>query len=222
MEHPQGVNNIRVTRRRRRTRRHRRNLRIRRALLLVLVGAFGFGLANVSLRYLTPSLFRSANSVPSNHSGQASDAFAQATEEALRPAAERPVYRYSIVPGGVNDARELKWVAEHDPVVAAHYAGFDYEHAHVVQLVLARTVYLSYRIGNHVYWTRHRVTLKKGEKLLTDGKITGRTRCANRVEELPQQATSSSEPPVVKFDEPAMPGSAAPAASLARAVSPMT
>ncbi len=132
----------------------------------------------------------------------------QATEDALRPAADRPVYPYSIVPGGVNDARELKWVAEHDPVVAAHYAGFDYDHARVVQLVLARTVYLSYRIGNHVYWTRHRVKLKKGEKLITDGKITGRTRCANRVEEVPQQATSSSEPPVAKFDEPARPGSA--------------
>ena len=132
----------------------------------------------------------------------------QATEDALRPALDRPVYPYSIVPGGVNDARELKWVAEHDPVVAAHYAGFDYDHARVVQLVLARTVYLSYRIGNHVYWTRHRVKLKKGEKLITDGKITGRTRCANRVEEVPQQATSSSEPPIVKFDEPARPGSA--------------
>jgi hypothetical protein len=107
-----------------------------------------------------------------------------------------------VVRGGVEDARELKWVAEHDPVVAAHYAGFDYERARVVRLALAQTVYLSYRIGNKVYWTRHRVALHKGEKLITDGKITARSRCGNRVEATPQQATSSSEPPAAKFEQP--------------------
>ncbi len=126
-------------------------------------------------------------------------------QESLRQIESRPVYPYSVVPGGVRDARELKWVAQHDPVVASHYAGFDYDHAHVVRLVLARTAYLSYRIGNRVYWTRHRVALKKGETVITDGKITARSRCANRVEEAPQQATSSAEPPAAKFDEPVLP-----------------
>jgi hypothetical protein len=86
--------------------------------------------------------------------------------------------------------------------VAAHYAGFDYEHARVVRLALARTAYVSYRIGNHVYWTRRRITLHKGEKVITDGKITARARCANRVEELPQQANSELEPPAAKFEVP--------------------
>jgi hypothetical protein len=126
-------------------------------------------------------------------------------QESLRQMENRPVYPYSVVPGGVRDAGELKWAAEHDPVVASHYAGFDYDHARVVRLVLARTAYISYRIGNKVYWTRRRVTLKKGETLITDGKMTARTRCANRVEEVPQQANSSSEPPLVKFDEPMNP-----------------
>jgi hypothetical protein len=70
-----------------------------------------------------------------------------------------------------------------------------------VRLVLERTAYISYRIGNKVHWTRRRIKLKKGETVITDGKITARTRCANRVEEVPQQATSSSEPPVVRFEE---------------------
>src|ERR1700756_65256 len=35
--------------------------------------------------------------------------------------------------------------------------------------------------------------------------MTARTRCANRVEEVPQQATSESEPPAAKFDEPIHP-----------------
>lgn len=126
-------------------------------------------------------------------------------QESLRQMEDRPVYPYSIVPGGVKDARELKWAADHDPVVRAHYAGFDYEHARVVRLVLARTAYVSYRIGNKVYWTRRRIKLKKGETVITDGKITARSRCANRVEEVPQQATSSSEPPAAKFEEPVQP-----------------
>jgi len=197
----------RVVRRRRRTSRHRRNRLLRRALVLLFVGCLGFGLSTVALRYLSPSLFHASQSaVPDRQAEEASrNRLLLATEEALRPAGNRPVYPYSIVPGGVENARELKWVAAHDPVVAAHYAGFDYDHARVVRLVLARTVYVSYRIGNKVYWTRHRVTLKKGETVITDGRMTARARCANRVEEVPQQATSSSEPPAAKFEEPSHP-----------------
>jgi len=115
----------------------------------------------------------------------------------------RPVYPYSVVPGGVEDVQELKWVAEHDPIVGAHYAGFNYARAQVVRLTLARTVYVSYRIGNRIYWTRRRVTLRKGEKLITDGKMTARTRCANRVEETPQQQQAeATEPTPEKLDRP--------------------
>jgi hypothetical protein len=72
--------------------------------------------------------------------------------------------------------QELKGSAEHDPVVASHYAGLDYDRAPVVRLALARTAYLSYRIGNKVYWTRYRVSLNKGETVIPDGKMTARTR----------------------------------------------
>jgi len=123
----------------------------------------------------------------------------------LRQLENRPVYPYSVVSGGVRDVGELKWAADHDPVVRAHYRGFDYDHARVVRLVLGRTVFVSYRIGNRIYWTRHRVTLKKGETVITDGKITARSRCGNRVQEAPQQATSSLEPPAFKFEEPIQP-----------------
>lgn len=193
--------------RRRRTRRHNRNRLLRRALLLTVLGAVSFGLSAIALRYFSPSLFRaSSSSEPSRQAVEASRNLLLLTQqETLHSIENRPVYPYSVVPGGVQSGRELKWVAEHDPVVAAHYAGFDYDHARIVRLTLARTVYLSYRIGNKVYWTSHRISLHKGETLITDGKITGRTRCANRVEEVPQQATSLMEPPAVKFEEPVAP-----------------
>jgi hypothetical protein len=190
--------------RKRRTRRRRQNLLYRRLLLSIFVFATVFGFSAVALRHLSPSLFyRSQSAEADREAAEASrNLFLQKQEEVLHSIERRPVYPYSVVPGGVKDAAELKWAADHDPVVAAHYAGFDYDHARVVRLVLARTAYVSYRIGNKIYWTRRRIKLKKGETLITDGKITARTRCANRVEEPPQVAYSSSEPPSMKFDEP--------------------
>ncbi len=207
MEHRSEAGKFERVIRRRPTRRHRRNRKIRRILLSVFCIGLIIGFATVALQSLSPSLFRKSASVgPNRQSVEASrDMLMRTQQEALRQMENRPVYPYSVVSGGVRDVAELKWAAEHDPVVKRHYWGFDYEHARMVRLVLARTAYVSYRIGNKVYWTRHRVTLKKGETLITDGKITARSRCGNRVEEVPQQATSSAEPPAAKFEEPVMP-----------------
>ena len=198
---------MRTVIRKRRSRRHRRSRRIRRALLIFACAAFTLVLSSVALQFLSPSLFHAArNAEPDRRTAEASRSLLLASQqEVLRQMDGRPVYKYSVVAGGVRDVRELKWAAEHDPVVAMHYAGFDYDHARVVKLVLARTAYVSYRIGSKVYWTRHRVSLKKGETVITDGKMTARTRCANRVEEVPQQAASEAEPPAAKFDEPVHP-----------------
>ena len=192
--------------RRRRSRRHSRNRRIRHWLAVATIALFAAVGSTVALQYLSPSLFRTQQSVPPTFqqaelSRQRLVTLNQALSQ-VQPSSDRPVYPYSVVPGGVRDAKELKWVAEHDPIVAAHYAGFDYDHARVVRLTLARTAYLSYRIGNRVYWTRHRIGLHKGETVITDGRMTARGRCANRVEDVPQQAASPVEPPASAFDKP--------------------
>jgi hypothetical protein len=114
----------------------------------------------------------------------------------------RLVYPYSIIPGGVRSAAELKEVAAHDPVVGGHYAGFDYNHARVEQVNEPRLVYLSYRRGNKVYWTRKQASLHLGEKLLTDGRTTARTRCANQVSVLPKAETSPEEPTIAELERP--------------------
>ena len=207
---PEAQNgDVQVVVRRRRSRRHRRNRLIRRYLAAAIVVVFVASVSIFALQYFSPSIFSGRQSP--THAVDASapsldrgNAINQILSEA-RPS--RPVYPYSVVAGGVEDAKELKWVAEHDPIVGAHYAGFDYAHAQVVRLTLARTAYLSYRIGNHIYWTRRRIKLHKGEKLITDGRMTARTRCANRVEETPQQqAVSPAEPAMQRFDEPVRPG----------------
>jgi len=195
--------------RRRRTSRHRRNRQIRRVLLAVFLVGLAIGIAGVALPYLSPSLFHASHSVrPDPQALEASrNLLLQVEQESLRQMQRenRPVYPYSVVPGGVRDVSELKRAAEHDRVVAAHYAAFNFGRARVLRLDRARTAYVSYRIGNKVFWTRHRVTLKQGEMLITDGKITARSRCGNQVMEVPQQETSTSEPPAAKFDEPVHP-----------------
>jgi hypothetical protein len=172
---------------------------------MAVIAVFGASVSILALQYLSPSLFRARQAaVPAFKQSELSRSRDAAMNQILSHIEPpRPVYPYSVVPGGIEDAKELKWVAEHDPVVAAHYAGFNYERAQVVRLALARTVYVSYRIGNNIYWTRRRLLLRKGEKLITDGKMIARTRCGNRVEEAPQQqAASPVEPAPEKFDEP--------------------
>ncbi len=95
--------------------------------------------------------------------------------------AVRPTYLYSIIPGGVDSAEELRQVVERDPVAAKHFQGFDYQHAHLVEVSGKQSMYVAYRKGDKVYWTRKKIALHPGEKLISDGKIMARTRCGNRV-----------------------------------------
>lgn len=193
---------VRVTIKRRRTRRHRRDRLIRRSLFLAVLALVTACVSTFALRYFGPSVFSAWHRSLPEHQSLSREQSALLDQILSRVQPARPVYPYSVVPGGLQDAKELKWVAEHDPVVAAHYAGFDYEHAHIVELTLARTAFVSYRIGNHVYWMRRRITLHKGEKLITDGHITARGRCGNRVEEKAQPEVSAAEPAPEAFEQP--------------------
>jgi PEP-CTERM motif len=112
------------------------------------------------------------------------------------------VYPYSVVPGGVRSPEDLHQASLRDRVVGKHFSGFDFRRAKVVELGEPRLAYLSYRIGNKVFWTKKRVHLRKGEKLVTDGVISARTRCANQVSATPQNAVSAEEPPAETFEDP--------------------
>lgn len=118
------------------------------------------------------------------------------------PTPGRLIYPYSVVPGGVRTPAELKAVSEHDPAVREHYSRFDFSKARVVTVPQPRLVYLSYRIGDKIYWTKKKVSLHKGEQLITDGTITARARCGNRVASLPQKYGFSREPAAAMFDQP--------------------
>jgi hypothetical protein len=121
-------------------------------------------------------------------------------------AGDRVFYPYSVVPGGVR-SREALVAAVADPVVAAHYARVDIAHARVTTVPVPRRAYVSYRIGDRVFWTRHTVALRPGERILTDGATEIRGRCGNRISDTPQEPTSPEEPELAEFDRAIVPDS---------------
>lgn len=109
----------------------------------------------------------------------------------------RKVYMYSVVPGGVNTPEELMAARRSDPVVAAHFADFG-THTRLTTLKEDMYVYVSYRKGDKVYYTKKKHKVCKGEVVITDGKNYARTRCANRLSKI-------FRPPALAFDEPTPP-----------------
>lgn len=144
---------------------------------------------------------RGINTVHSNASNTANLLGSRAAPK-IEIRNRRLVYPYSIIPGGVTSPEELRQAAAHDPVVGSHYAGFNYRRAHLIIVRQAQKVYLSYRSHDKVYWTVKQASLHPGEKLLTDGNLTARTRCGNQVSVLPQLATSPEEPTLAELDRP--------------------
>lgn len=110
----------------------------------------------------------------------------------------RPVYPYSVVRGGVFSAAEAKKAVETDPVVAHHYAGLQTDKLELRKLTQDRAAYVSYRVGDKVYWTAKAVKLSAGEYVLTDGVHTVRARCGNRLSESQEEPMSTLEEPVVE------------------------
>jgi hypothetical protein len=118
---------------------------------------------------------------------------------------EGAVYSYSVIPGGAANPEKLEAAIQRDPVVAAHYADFRVSDVRVVRLASERKVHVSYRLGDRIFWTKNEVTLHAGETLLTDGEHLARTRCGNRVAEIPAGPVSPAEPPAEVINGPVFP-----------------
>jgi hypothetical protein len=132
-------------------------------------------------------------------------AVARNGKTAARHAAERqgrPVYRHSVIPGGAYSTAELRETERRDPVVAAHYAVFNHGALRMTQADESRPVFVSYRVGEKIYWSRKPVRLARSEPLITDGVREARARCGNRISETPRQPTApgAAEPPLEDLD----------------------
>ncbi len=106
----------------------------------------------------------------------------------------RPIYPYSVIPGGALSPSELRSAAARDLHVAQHYSDFDLRHTRLVTLTADRYQYVSFRIKDRIFWTRKALRIPKGEVLLTDGYSYARTRCGNRLSSGAQVRTTPFEP----------------------------
>lgn len=101
----------------------------------------------------------------------------------------RIVYPYSVVPGGVAGPEDARKAAAADTSVARHYQGFDLGKAWMMDSSQPRLAHVSYRRGGAIFWTRRKVLIPRGERLLTDGTRFIRARCGNRIADVPEGET---------------------------------
>ena len=120
---------------------------------------------------------------------------------------EKHLYPFSVVARGVHTRDGLKAAMERDAVVADHYGSIAADSFRLERVASPRMVYVSYRKGDDVYWTRNRVPLYTGETVLTDGRTSIRARCGNRISETPMAPTLDDEPTAADFDRAVDPGS---------------
>jgi len=114
----------------------------------------------------------------------------------------RLVYQYSVVPGGVRDVAELSDAVAHDPDVAFHYANMNFRRAHLVRLDADHKMYISYRRHGRILWTKTAHLIRAGETVITDGKVTARTRCGNRLASKPEGLAAPDEPSEAELNQP--------------------
>jgi hypothetical protein len=115
----------------------------------------------------------------------------------------RILYPYSVIPGGVRNSAELRNAVAHDEVVARHYSDFNLRDVRVAPLPAARAVFVSYRVGNQIFWTKNKLNLPAGETVVTDGEHMARTRCGNRISEAPVGPVLGNEPSPEAMEIPA-------------------
>jgi hypothetical protein len=153
----------------------------------------------------------------STHPPQATESDSPSAIADILPS--RPVYKYSVVNGGAYTTDELARAIARDPVVAAHYRTVNIAHLRAETVADDRFAYMSYRRGDQIYWTRHKVRLRQGETILTDGTTQVRARCGNCISLTPMDPVAETDPDMVEFealmDDPVIPIPAGPLMAIA-------
>jgi hypothetical protein len=97
------------------------------------------------------------------------------------------------VAGGIFDVRDAERAAHADSLVRQHYVDIDLDNLLAIRTQAPMEAFVSYRWHDKVYWTAHKVSIPRGELVLTDGKHMIRGRCGNRIQgQLPPFAVLSS------------------------------
>lgn len=117
------------------------------------------------------------------------------------PAPAKPWYGLCPVDGARSVAAFRASVAR-SPLLTRLYADFDWAKARAVTLDRPRLAYVNYVKGGRVGWTRNRLTLARGETVITDGVTTVRGFCCNEVTDAPSSPTLPDEPVTALLQPP--------------------
>lgn len=103
----------------------------------------------------------------------------------------------------VQSVDDFRAVVSKDPVLNAHFAGFNWETARIGKQENAVWTYVSYRKDEIIRRTSNAVRLPKGDEYVTDGSRVVRTFCCNDyVEAPPPRQVSMAAPPTERVDAP--------------------
>jgi hypothetical protein len=145
--------------------------------------------------FLAPANVRPAETLSSQVSLSATESPAVPFDTVRdNPSSPQTPYPYSVIPGGVQSAGELRNAIANDSVVRAHYADFAVANTRIERMGKPQAFYVSYRIGENIFWTKNAILLKVGETVLSDGVHMARTRCGNRLSVAPVAPISKIEP----------------------------
>ncbi len=94
-----------------------------------------------------------------------------------------------------------------DPQLKEHYKHFNWERALVMENPKDSYSSVLYKKNGKIYWTRKLLLIKKGEKILTDGKVQIRTYCCNQIAMVPPGPflPPPDEPPPEEIQPPQAP-----------------
>jgi hypothetical protein len=174
------------------TRIHRRHHR--HAFLALRVTA---GICLTIAAVVAVAILSRSKPQPAASSGEPDAVLSSDFAAALPP---REVYKYSVIKGGTYSASELSDAITRDPIVADHYRSIDIANVRAETVNTDRLAYMSYRRGDQIYWTKHKIQLRQGETILTDGVTQVRSRCGNCISLDPMQPTAEDEPQTVEFE----------------------
>jgi hypothetical protein len=94
----------------------------------------------------------------------------------------------------VRSVEDLRRIVESDPILAKHYADFDWSRAKLEKLQKPASVHLAYRKDEVIRYTTRRINLPSGEHYVTDGNRNIRVFCCNDFVDAPPRAQSDSVP----------------------------
>jgi hypothetical protein len=87
---------------------------------------------------------------------------------------------YGLCPkNGIRSVEDFKRIVAGDPLLTAHFAGFDWDNAEMGSLEESIYAHLAYRKNGRIWTTRRRIRLPKGDGYITDGDRWVRTFCCN-------------------------------------------